>query len=200
MQSGFHRAVIAAVVGVFVASACVDRTRDAARERVQLVVDEQRARDLDCIARLKTDPSPADVAFDCNEKRVLQLERYNGLLTMILEPKPGEVPPFPPVPAEIEAAPKDGDGKRLFFTQKCSICHSVDGSALVGQSMKGLWGKTLEHSDGTSAVVDDAYLREAILQPGKRVTKGYVPTMPTYEGKLNVATVDVIIGYIKALQ
>ena len=201
-MSSHRRAFAFAAVFACVAVAlvgCTDRTREAANDRIRLVIAEQVARDAECVKRLLTDPSPADVAFDCNEKRAMQLERYTGLITMVPEPKPGEIPPFPAVPVEITAAPKDGDGRRLFFTQKCSVCHSLDGTALVGQSMKGLYGSTITHTDGSTAVVDDAYLREAILQPGTRVTRGFVPTMPVYEGKLNVATVDVIIAFIKTL-
>jgi len=198
-MSSNRRAFAFAAVAFAGLASCTDRTREAAHDRIRLVIAEQVARDAECVRRLQTDPSPADVAFDCNEKRAMQLERYTGLVTMIREPKPGEIPPFPSVPAEITAAPKDGDGRRLFFTQKCSVCHSLDGTALVGQSMKGLYGSTITHTDGSTALVDDAYLREAILQPGTRVTRGFVPTMPVYEGKLNTATVDVIIGFIKGL-
>lgn len=196
-------ALVALVVGVS-AGGCVDRNRQAALERLQLVVDEQNAKDADCSARLAAAvdvKARADIAFDCKEKRAAQLERYKGLLTMVERPSADEhIAPFPDETQASKDAPIDGDGKRLFITRQCVVCHSIDGSALVGRTAVGLYGSEVVHTDGSVAVVDDAYLREAILTPNKRVTKGYVPTMPAYAGQLNVATVDVIIEYIKTLK
>jgi cytochrome c1 len=188
---------------VFAAAGCVDRNRQAALQRLQLVVDEQARADAACAARLAAADvvADADIAFDCNEKRALQRQRYDGLLTMVPHPTADEhIPPFPPVPQAVVDAPIDADGRRLFLNSKCGVCHSLDGSVVVGSSMKGLYGATVSHADGSVAVVDDAYLREAILDPGKRVTRGFVPTMPAYRGQLNEASVDVIIGFIKSLK
>ena len=60
----------------------------------------------------------------------------------------------------------------------CSACHSTDGSARVGPTFKGRYGTEVEHTDGTKAVIDDAYIVEAIRAPSQRVTKGYPPAMP----------------------
>lgn len=190
--------VVVAVAG------CVDRNRQAAIERIQVVVDEQRAKDADCttkIAGAADIKAAADVAFDCKERRLMQLERYKGLLTMVPHPTAQDgVAPFPDEPQAVKDAPIDGDGKRLFMTRQCIVCHSIDGKPLVGHTALGLYGSEITHTDGSVAVVDDAYLREAILTPNKRVTKGYVPTMPEYGQQLNVATVDVIIEFIKTLK
>ena len=187
---------VVAVVGAACA-ACADRTRDAALARLQLIVDEQQAADADCDARVGSEPSPSAVAAGCLEQRARRLERYQGLLTM-LPPGHQGTPAFPDVSAAVAAAPKDDDGKRLFVTLKCSGCHSIDGTPLAGSSMKGLYGSTVQHADGSSAVVDDAYLREALLSPDARVTKGFTPVMPSYAGE-NAATLDVVIAYIKSL-
>lgn len=200
-----------AIVLAIALAGCRDRHREAALERLGVVVAEQAAADAACtqnIAAPRPDPKQpersvvqarADVAFDCREKRQLQLERYQGLLTMVPNPAPGEIPPFPAVPAAVDAAPDDGDGHRLFVKHKCATCHSIDGSAGVGDSMRGLYGTTVRHTDGSSAVVDDAYLRESIVRPDAKLIAGQVPTMPSYAGKLNDATVDVLVSYIRSL-
>ncbi len=190
------------VVAVFVVAAggaCSDRTSEAALARMQLIVDEQRAADANCETRLKTEPSPSAVAAGCLEQRAIREERFRGLLTM-LGPQAQEKqrPTFPDVNAAVRAAPKDDDGKRLFITLKCSGCHSIDGSPLAGSSMKGLYGSTVQHADGSSAVVDDAYLLEALRDPDARVTKGFTPIMPSYASE-NDATLGVVIAYIKSL-
>ena len=199
---GARGAFIALVVALAL-SGCVDRNRQAAIERMQLVVDEQHAKDAECATKLAAAVDVkvrADVAFDCKEKRAAQLERYKGLLTMVLHPSSEEhIAAFPDETQAIKDAPIDGDGKRLFMTRQCIVCHSIDGTALVGGSAAGLYGSEVVHTDGSVAVVDDAYLREAILTPNLRVTKGYVPTMPEYGKQFNTATADVIIEYIKTL-
>ena len=54
-------------------------------------------------------------------------------------------------------------GKALALSKGCVGCHSVDGSVGVGPSWKGLYGSVQTFSDGSSARVDDAFLREEIL-------------------------------------
>ncbi|MBC8514960.1 cytochrome C oxidase subunit IV family protein [bacterium] len=59
----------------------------------------------------------------------------------------------------------------------CSACHSVDGSRLVGPSWKGLLGREQEMDDGTTIIVDTAYIRESVLDPMKRAPKGFIKGM-----------------------
>jgi mono/diheme cytochrome c family protein len=80
-------------------------------------------------------------------------------------------------------------GEQLYKAKGCNACHSVDGSKLVGPSFKGLWGKT----EGTSAgdvVVDDAYLKESLLNPNAKIVNGFPPAMPPQQ------LTDVEIGSI----
>jgi cytochrome c1 len=200
--------VVAGIVaGVFVigvgsgVGGCADRTREAAIARMQVVVSEQERADAVCEARVASEPSPSAVAAGCIAEREARAERYQGLLTMVPTPEAHEhLPVFPPLPPGVREAPADDDGKRLFATLKCSGCHTVDGTPLAGSSMKGLYGSTVVHTDGSTAVVDDAYLREAMLTPDARVTKGFTPVMPSYAQTTNAATIDVLIAYIKSLQ
>jgi cytochrome c oxidase subunit 2 len=84
----------------------------------------------------------------------------------------------------------------------CKACHSLDGTPGVGPSWLGLAGKTESFADGTSGVADDAYLREAILNPNARVVNGYAAgVMPqNYAEQLNEAQVNDIIEFIKSLK
>ena len=83
----------------------------------------------------------------------------------------------------------------------CATCHSIDGSAMVGPSFKGLYGRKEKISDGTEVSVDDAYIKESIYKPAAKIVQGYGPVMPAmYEGKLSDQDVADIIEYIKTLK
>ena len=90
-------------------------------------------------------------------------------------------------------------GAQLYEKQQCSTCHSIDGSAGTGPSWQGIWGNTHQFTDGTSAVVDDAYIIESILYPGNKIVAGYQNQMPAYQGRLDDGQLKGIIAYIKDL-
>lgn len=93
----------------------------------------------------------------------------------------------------------DGRGRLLTVQYGCIGCHSVDGSKLVGPSWLGLYGSTVEFVDGTSALADDAYITEAILDPQAREVTGFSPsTMPPYT--FTDEEIANMIAYLKTLK
>ena len=100
------------------------------------------------------------------------------------------------------AAPADGDpiqrGLQISQQQGCLACHSVDGSAGVGPTWKGLFGKTEALVDGSSVTADADYLKESITAANAKVVAGYPPAMPSYN--LSEADLDAVVAYIESLQ
>ena len=90
-------------------------------------------------------------------------------------------------------------GKKLHITKGCNACHSVDGTVGTGPSWQGIYMKTHEFTDGTSATADENYLRESILVPGAKIVKGFANQMPTYQGQLKDRELTALITYIKSL-
>ena len=90
-------------------------------------------------------------------------------------------------------------GAQLFKSRACITCHSTDGTKIVGPSLKDRYGATSFFTDGTSATVDENYVRESILLPRAKVVAGYDPVMPTFQGILKERDVDALIAYIKSL-
>jgi len=83
----------------------------------------------------------------------------------------------------------------------CVACHSTDGSTKVGPTYKGLFGKTEPLEDGTTAKVDENYLRESILQPNAKIVKGYPKgVMPSLQGQLSENEINALVEYIKELK
>ncbi|MFT4937680.1 MAG: cytochrome c oxidase subunit 2 [Paraglaciecola sp.] len=84
-------------------------------------------------------------------------------------------------------------GKELSQSKGCMGCHDFSDSA-IGPSWQGLFGKKQTLADGTEVLVDAAYLRESIVNPGARLVKGYAPIMPTLS--LSELEIESIIAFI----
>jgi cytochrome c oxidase subunit II len=107
--------------------------------------------------------------------------------------------------ARVQAAPAAAGGsaqalanlgKTLAAAKGCVACHTVDGSPLVGPTWKGLYGKTETMADGSTAQVDEAYLRAFIRNPTARVVKGFSPIMPHFD--LSEQELTALVAYIEA--
>src|SRR5580704_12534281 len=68
-------------------------------------------------------------------------------------------------------------GERLFSQFGCGGCHSAD-SASRGPSLAGIYGKPEKTQTGEATVVDEAFIRQAIYNPGAVRMPGYQPIMP----------------------
>ena len=101
---------------------------------------------------------------------------------------------------KMEDIPLPELGKLLYSKQGCSTCHSTDGSKLIGPSWKGAFGRTEHFTDGTSAAVDENYIRQSIMDPQAKIVDTFPPSMPTYQGKLSDRQLSGIIEYIKSLK
>ncbi|EPA95588.1 heme/copper-type cytochrome/quinol oxidases, subunit 2 [Pseudomonas sp. G5(2012)] len=88
-------------------------------------------------------------------------------------------------------------GRQLVEQYGCSACHSQDGSTRLGPTWKGLYGRTEQFADGSSALVDEAYLKESILKPQARLVQGYPPVMVAYT--LNDDELTAVVALIKSL-
>lgn len=91
-------------------------------------------------------------------------------------------------------------GQKLYSQRGCKQCHSVDGTAGIGPSFKGIWGHSQVLSGGGSVVVEENYVRESILNPQAKVVLGFEPVMPTYQGRLKDKEITAIIEYLKTLK
>ncbi|MES2264166.1 MAG: cytochrome c oxidase subunit II [Pseudomonadota bacterium] len=89
-------------------------------------------------------------------------------------------------------------GRLLAQARGCVACHSVDGSAGVGPTWKGLYGKTETFDDGGTAVADDAYLKQAIAEPKASIVRGFPPVMP--QQPFSDAELAALVDYIKTVK
>ncbi len=102
--------------------------------------------------------------------------------------------------ASTDDMPLPEFGELLYQRQACAACHSLDGSAVVGPTFQGLYGAQRQFEDGSSAVADDNYLRESILNPSARIVEGYPPAMPASYTSLSERELSALIAFIEAQQ
>lgn len=97
---------------------------------------------------------------------------------------------------EGEAGNLVGRGQQVAQSKGCVACHSIDGTRGVGPTWKGLLGKTETMEDGTTALVDEAFLARFIRDP--KPIKGFPPVMPKVE--LTDDEVAALVAYIKSVK
>ena len=89
-------------------------------------------------------------------------------------------------------------GAKLFNDLACSTCHLDTGQGR-GPSLKDLVGKTVDLQDGSSVMVDEAYLRESILNSQAKIVKGFQPLMPTFQGLVSEENLVALIEHVKSM-
>jgi cytochrome c oxidase subunit 2 len=90
------------------------------------------------------------------------------------------------------------NGERLYASLGCNSCHSGQADAR-GPNLEAVYGAKLQLANGGTVTVDDAFLRDTILNPSMHVTAGYAPIMPTYQGQLSEEGLIDLVEYIKKL-
>jgi cytochrome c oxidase subunit 2 len=94
-------------------------------------------------------------------------------------------------------------GLAIMKFQGCLACHSSDGSKIVGPTYLNLFGRqqvVLRNGVETTITVDEAYIKNAVLDPNSEIVKGYPKgLMQNYKGKLSDADIAKIIEYLKSL-
>lgn len=94
-------------------------------------------------------------------------------------------------------------GQSLIYERGCISCHSLEGSAMVGPTLKGLFGSKVTVMTAGSpreVVADSAYIRKSILVPAADVTAGFSNTMPSGRDILSDGEIGEIISYLETIR
>jgi cytochrome c oxidase subunit 2 len=91
-------------------------------------------------------------------------------------------------------------GAKLYVKSMCKTCHSLDGTPGTAPSFKGIFGKRETLADGSTVLVDEAYVKESILTPSAKVVKGFQPVMPPFAGQLNDKQIEALVAFVKTVQ
>jgi cytochrome c oxidase subunit 2 len=90
-------------------------------------------------------------------------------------------------------------GAKLFADLACNTCHRPDAQGR-GPVLEGLFGKTVALQSGETVTVDEAYVRESILTPAAKITGGFQPIMPTFQGLVTEEQLLALVEYVKSLK
>ncbi|MBI3008455.1 MAG: cytochrome c oxidase subunit II [Candidatus Omnitrophica bacterium] len=99
---------------------------------------------------------------------------------------------------EVEKMPH---GLRLIEEEGCTVCHTTDGSLLVGPTFKGMFGrseKVMANGAEREIIIDEEYISRSIKEPNADVAKGFESIMPEIE--LTEEQIKDIIEYLKTLK
>lgn len=90
-------------------------------------------------------------------------------------------------------------GEELFTAKLgCASCHA-GGDNQRGAKLEGIFGKEVKFVGGGTAIVDEQYIRNSILNPGGQIVEGYQPIMPTFKGQVTEEQLGYLVAYIKSL-
>jgi cytochrome c oxidase subunit 2 len=89
-------------------------------------------------------------------------------------------------------------GEKLFQDLACNSCHVSIGEGR-GPGLAGIYGKSIELQGGGTVTVDDAYLRESIVNPAAKVVAGFQPIMPTFQGLVTEEQLLQLIAYVRSV-
>jgi len=121
------------------------------------------------------------------------------------ETKAAEAEEKKPAPKEHaeKAAPPSAEGAKLIEMKGCVACHTTDGTAKIGPTFKGVFGKketVIHNGQEREITVDEAFIKQTLLHPEIDRVKGFPPIMPSQQGQLTDKEIHEIIEYIKSLK
>ena len=92
-------------------------------------------------------------------------------------------------------------GGDLFQSLACVTCHRAGASGRLarGPALEGVYGTQVKLADGRTVIADDNYVRESILNPTAKVTAGWEPVMPTFQGQVTEEQLSQLIAYVRSL-
>jgi cytochrome c oxidase subunit 2 len=90
-------------------------------------------------------------------------------------------------------------GQQLFDTLGCVSCHGANGEGGRGPALTSLYNTQVHLTNGQTLIADEGYLRESILNSQAKITAGFGPIMPTFQGQVSEEQVLQLVAYIKSL-
>ncbi len=122
--------------------------------------------------------------------------RHSGMIGEVIVMEPSEYQ------AWLSGGAPEGSlasaGEKLFADLACNTCHRPDSQGR-GPVLNGLFGKTVTTQAGETVTVDEAYVRESILNPSAKIAAGYQPIMPTFQGLVTEEQLLQLVEYVKSL-
>jgi cytochrome c oxidase subunit 2 len=107
----------------------------------------------------------------------------------------GAASPAPGTPA--------AQGEQLVERLGCLSCHTTNGARGAGPTWKGVAGRQVKLSDGTTVTADDEYLRRSILDPSAQVVAGFpggLMAATVKPGSVTPEQADQIVAFLRTVR
>jgi cytochrome c oxidase subunit 2 len=91
-----------------------------------------------------------------------------------------------------------GGGQRLFTQFGCVTCHGPGGNG-TGPSLQGIYGTQVTLKTGQTRTVNEAFIRQAIVNPNSQPLANFAPIMPSFQGQVDEEQILQLIAYVKSL-
>lgn len=127
-------------------------------------------------------------------------QRHSEMLTKVIVHDATEFKQWLEQAGNWETKMTPAEAGRMFFIKRgCMQCHSVDGSRVIGPTLKDVFGAQRAMKTGGNVLADENYIRESILDPQKQIVAGFDPVMPSYRGSLSDRDIGAMIAYLKSI-
>jgi cytochrome c oxidase subunit II len=103
-----------------------------------------------------------------------------------------------PSPGAAPAGSLAAQGQQVFQKLGCQVCHQMDRQG-IGPVLVGIFGTQVRLQTGETVTADESYVRESILNPQSKITAGFQPLMPPFQGRVNEEELIQLVAYIKSL-
>ena len=123
--------------------------------------------------------------------------RHSGMIGRVVVMEPDDYQAW--LSSGVQEGSLASSGGKLFQDLACNTCHRPDAQGR-GPVLQGVFGKTQSLLSGDTVLVDEAYIRESILNPGAKITAGFQPIMPAFQGLVSEEQLLQLIEYVKSLQ
>jgi cytochrome c oxidase subunit 2 len=91
-------------------------------------------------------------------------------------------------------------GELAAAQQGCLRCHTLDGTPHIGPSFASLYLSTVKFVDGKTAIADESYLTESMMDPNAHIVDGFKAVMPSYLGRMRPGETAAIVELIRSLR
>jgi cytochrome c oxidase subunit 2 len=123
--------------------------------------------------------------------------RHSGMTGQVIVMEPEEYQVW--LSGGVQEGSLAAAGQKLFNDLACNTCHRSDTQGR-GPMLQNVFGSIQAIQGGGTVTVDEAYLRESILTPAAKVTAGFQPIMPAFQGVVSEEGLLELIEYVKSLK
>ncbi|MDA1192683.1 MAG: cytochrome c oxidase subunit II [Candidatus Poribacteria bacterium] len=90
-------------------------------------------------------------------------------------------------------------GQLVFERLGCNSCHTNDANAR-GPNLLGVYGESVQLADGTTEIINEAYIRRSVLTPNAQIVAGFekAAVMPSFQNQVSEEEILDLIALIES--